>query len=52
MVKIDSRVGIERAGGEYILVECLEDLIEEIKKGGEKHYGSWRNGKESRNEAK
>lgn len=28
---------IERAGGEYILAECLEDLIEAIKKGGEKN---------------
>ena len=27
---------VERAGGEYILAECLEDLIEGIKKGGEK----------------
>jgi len=25
---------IERMGGEYILIRCLEDLIESIKKGG------------------
>ena len=30
------KADVERAGGEYILAECLEDLIEGIKKGGER----------------
>ena len=33
------QVNIERKGGEYILVRCLEDLIEAIKGGGEKYNG-------------
>ena len=30
------KADIERSGGEYILVKCLEDLIEGINEGGEK----------------
>jgi len=29
------QANIETMGGEYILVRCLEDLIEAIKKGGD-----------------
>ena len=35
----DFQTLIEAHGGEYILVKCLEDLIEAIKKGGEKNNG-------------
>ncbi|MCK4339957.1 MAG: VRR-NUC domain-containing protein [Candidatus Cloacimonetes bacterium] len=37
--QVEFQANIENAGGEYILVRCLEDLIEGIKEGGEKNNG-------------